>query len=217
MESQYFVLFFSKYSENSQIFFQIAEKNQINLSFIKFVCIDNKKIRERIKKSKDIQITLIPCLLNIFQNGTVDKYEGESLFQWLNNYISSLKPVEPPKQIENPIPVPVPKTILNEDEFMDSEYKPEKKPKKTFKVKNSDEDFLERHRNFEQPKRIRKDETEYIEDEELFSGDKVDNRISNPKAIAPKNPEINNISMKAKEIAQGREETEIMINKPQKR
>ena len=211
------------------------ENSQLDFSFIKQVCVDNKKIKEKIKKSKDIQISLVPCLLNIFQDGGVEKYEGESIFEWLKNYILSKKQMNaqmnpqmnpqinaqmnPQINAQN-----VPKTILTQEHFEgDDDEEDEvvkiqkKKPKKIFKVKNSEDEQDNRYRNFEQPKRIRKDQSEYIEDDELFSGDKIENTTNAPKAIAQKNPEINNILSKAKELAQGREETEIIINKPQKR
>jgi len=59
----------------------------LNLNF-NYLCVDNKEIRERIVSSTEIDIKQVPCLLVINeQTGSIDKYEGQDSFIWVNDII----------------------------------------------------------------------------------------------------------------------------------
>lgn len=103
---QFHVLLHSKYSPSSVKFLTML--SSINLNFdISLICIDNKQIRERILKNKEIDIKSVPCLLLISDTSRIDKYEGVDCFEWLQFYINASKPIveEIPKntQIISPI------------------------------------------------------------------------------------------------------------------
>ena len=65
---------FSKYSKN--LLYLVQNK----LTFIKFICIDNNKVRKRILNDKKLNVTTVPCILVVFSTGIVEKYEGEAAF-----------------------------------------------------------------------------------------------------------------------------------------
>jgi hypothetical protein len=55
------------------------------------LCIDNEEVRNRIIQNKQINITSVPCILVIFPDGIIEKYEGLHTFKWVEEIISSFK------------------------------------------------------------------------------------------------------------------------------
>jgi len=74
------VLFWSKYSANSKKIINLM--NQYNAK-IESICIDNEEVRKRIAKDKKIGISVVPTILALYQNGVIEKYEGEKAFELL--------------------------------------------------------------------------------------------------------------------------------------
>ena len=78
------ILLFSKYSENSKkILALIKDNNLFDSLNIHSVCIDNENIRKRILNS-DIEIIVVPCLLIIKDKIQIEKFEGQELNNWLS-------------------------------------------------------------------------------------------------------------------------------------
>ena len=85
--SEYFVVLFSKYSNACKKFLDTINNGKLNMNF-NYLCIDNKDIRNRIVTSSEIDIKNVPCLLVINeQSGSIDKYEGQDSFIWINDII----------------------------------------------------------------------------------------------------------------------------------
>jgi len=82
---------YSKFSNTSKNFLDLVNNNSID--YITPVCIDNKEIRDKIISSS-YQIQYVPCLLFIYASGSIEKYEGDLAFKWLNEIINK-------KMIEN--------------------------------------------------------------------------------------------------------------------
>lgn len=82
---------YSKFSNTSKNFLDLVNNNSID--YITPVCIDNKEIRNKIISSS-YQIQYVPCLLFIYASGSIEKYEGDLAFKWLNEIINK-------KMIEN--------------------------------------------------------------------------------------------------------------------
>ena len=129
MEPQYFTLLYSKYSPACKRFFDFIQSSGVDLSnILRNVCIDNKKIRERIQKDNKLDIKVVPCILAVYGNGVVEKYEANGALNWLENILSLLQPPPPPP---SPAPVytqatptfvqqpPVELTEVNEGQEMD--------------------------------------------------------------------------------------------------
>jgi hypothetical protein len=105
------------------------------------VCVDNKDMRNKIISSS-YQIQYVPCLLFIYGSGSVEKYEGEMAFRWLNEIITNMNKKKQ-DEIEQQTPVidiekPKKKKQVKIEESSDEEVEeeiPEPPPKKT-KTKN---------------------------------------------------------------------------------
>ena len=74
------VLFWSKYSPHCKKL--IALINQLNANIEK-CCIDNKDMRKRLAADTRIKIKVVPTILSIYENGIIEKYEGEKAFEIL--------------------------------------------------------------------------------------------------------------------------------------
>jgi hypothetical protein len=74
------ICLYSKFSNSSQSFVKSSQDLPIQ-----FVCIDNKKVRTRVMSDPNLQITFVPCILSLFPDGRLEKYEGKDAFNWLDN------------------------------------------------------------------------------------------------------------------------------------
>jgi hypothetical protein len=130
---------YSKFSANSKNFLDLINNN--NIDYIIPVCVDNKDMRNKIISSS-YQIQYVPCLLFIYGSGSVEKYEGEMAFRWLNEIITNMNKKKQ-DEIEQQTPVidiekPKKKKQVKIEESSDEEVEeeiPEPPPKKT-KTKN---------------------------------------------------------------------------------
>lgn len=108
MESpQHSLLLYSKYSQGCKLFFSMLENNNLSEPLrtmkLQFLAIDNQQIRKSVKNSI-LGITHVPCLLIFYVNGTVEKFDGGRLFDWLRNIAAKFAPPQPqpPFQVEAP-------------------------------------------------------------------------------------------------------------------
>jgi len=108
MDQQLCVLLYSKYSKQSKRYIDILKQSPVDITSItklKTLCIDNETVRQRILNSQQIDIISVPCILIVYQDGGVEKYEGGTAFKWLEEIIKSHSP-PPPVQIEPSPPSP---------------------------------------------------------------------------------------------------------------
>lgn len=99
MEPQFSVLLYSKYSPQSKKILDIIQSSPVNLEQVvslQTLCIDNEKIRKRIHQNKQIDITSVPCILVIFPDGGIEKYDGITVFQWIEEMLHKFTPPPPP-------------------------------------------------------------------------------------------------------------------------
>lgn len=95
-EPNFSTLIYSKYSKNSTKFLELIKNSGVDFtSFMKMecLCIDNQKIRNRVLSNTKIEVKTVPCVLIVFPSGNIEKYDGESVFNWANNIINSHKQV----------------------------------------------------------------------------------------------------------------------------
>ena len=57
------ILLYSKFSQASRKFIETLESSETLEKHFTLLCIDNKKIRERIEKSSKLNIKEVPCIL----------------------------------------------------------------------------------------------------------------------------------------------------------
>ena len=240
MEYQLSVLLYSKYSSTCKSLMDLIQTSGIDFTnqlSLQSLCVDNEKIRYRISKNKQIHVTTVPCLLIIYPDGGIEKYDGSHVFEWVKNIINKFTPQQPlqPQQPQQPQPTQE-EEILHEREQireknmkkyenLDSVRKPLKtrrliKQEPTENVTSidnlpSDEDdelISDRYRSRRPVGRIRSDEGNYIEDDELFQGEQADMRHARRSTIKGDShndaKSLKNLDLmsKAKELEKGRED-----------
>jgi hypothetical protein len=110
MNQQFSALLYSQYSSKCKTLVNLIEQCQIDIKpliNLSFVCIDNEKIRKQICSSKNVNIQSVPCILVVYQDGGVEKYEGSNAFRWIEEILYKYIPPSPPTQTQ-PQPVPEP-------------------------------------------------------------------------------------------------------------
>lgn len=92
MESPQNIIFlYSKYSTGCTKL--LADISKYSLKFITPLCIDNKLIRNRIKKSM-YQIKQVPCVLITYPQGNIEKFEGEQSIKWFDEIVKNVQKQE---------------------------------------------------------------------------------------------------------------------------
>jgi len=76
------VCLYSKYSPRCVDYFT----DMVYLRGVKMLCIDNQEIRRVIEEDAcHYGVFEVPCILVFYQNGRLDKYEGDDAFSWLQD------------------------------------------------------------------------------------------------------------------------------------
>lgn len=103
MDPQLSVLMYSKYSATSKKLMDFIQSSGVDFTTIlslQLVCIDNDEIRNRILQNDQIDITSVPCLLIIYPDGGIEKYDGPRIFEWTEEIIRKYAP--PPRPTPHP-------------------------------------------------------------------------------------------------------------------
>lgn len=103
MEPQLSVLLYSKYSPMSKKLTVFMQESQVDFTrevSLQTLCIDNEKIREKIQKNEQLDITSVPCILVIFPDGGIEKYDGAHAFEWIEQIITKFAPPPPPQPVQ---------------------------------------------------------------------------------------------------------------------
>jgi len=228
MEPHLSVLLYSKYSSYSKQLMEFIQKSEVDLGRtigLQTLCVDNEKIRNRIMKNKDIDVISVPCLLIIYPDGGIEKYDGDNVFDWIGNVIAKIKP--PPQP---PPPPPPDKEELNDDNpkqryrrkpVDDGEEIQERSNKVTsisdLPVDEDDDISGDRYRAKKPRGRIRIDPGNYEDGEDLFEGENVDMRKAKKSAIKNASKLMSgatDVMAKAKELAKSREMDNASTNRP---
>jgi len=137
MDYQVAILLYSNYSNYSKQL--LANLNTVPLDMLKLqtICVDNEHVRKRILKSKTINITRIPALLLVYNNGGVEKYDGQNVFNLIEALIQKYLPPPPPPpepqlpppepQLPRPKPKPKPEPEAKPQAKPQAKQKPKKK------------------------------------------------------------------------------------------
>jgi hypothetical protein len=90
MEIQLTILLYSKYSAVSKKlmdFINLSGMDFTTIVKLQLLCIDNDKIRQKIMKNQKIEIVSVPCILVIYTDGGLEKYDGNSAFDWAEDIL----------------------------------------------------------------------------------------------------------------------------------
>lgn len=89
MQNYINILLYSKFSTASRKLIEIIE--DANIKEFNLLCIDNKKVREKIENSQKLNIKEVPCIIRLNQNnGVAESFEGDKAFKLLQSYIDLL-------------------------------------------------------------------------------------------------------------------------------
>ena len=229
MEPKLSVLLYSKYSSLSKKLLDMIQTSGVDFSkyALQSLCIDNNEIRKRIYANKQIDVTSVPCLLIIFPDGGIEKYDGAHAFEWVEGIIRQHTPVQT-IPVQQPIPTPEPTRPTPEPARPTPEPVREEKRRRRHRQRiaktpvpenrgvtsiddlpsDEDDEFIsDRYRSRKPVGRVRKDSGNYTDDENMFPSDARDLRstsdINRPNdAKAKKSMDL---MAKAKELARGRE------------
>ena len=206
MEPHLSTLLYSKYSSMSkQLLNKINESgiDVYSLLSIQLVCIDNDNIRTRILQNKDIEIKSVPCLLIVYPDGGVEKYEVPHIFEWFEHVIKRYTPPPPPEP-QTPPPPPESKPV----------------PKKVQKKKNRSEINKREYEKYKRnqmaqqeeiPERMEEDPNEFTaisdlqseEEDEDESNEEYESRYKTPKTKARLRQNDGNYSNEDEELFKG--------------
>ena len=94
------ILFYSKYSVSSKKLTDFINSSGLDTNLINLqnVCIDNEEVRKRILNNKQIGITSVPCLLLIYQDGGIEKYDGDVIFRWFEEIVNKFIQTKIPEE-----------------------------------------------------------------------------------------------------------------------
>lgn len=223
---QYSVLIYSKYSSKCTEMFNFIQNNNIALSNVRYLCIDNETIRKLILKNKKLNIHVVPSFLRFFNNGTVEVLdEIDKIYQILSTFIPL------PLQKDIPVPPPAPMTapptrkqhikevkrtkynVTSISDLEDLESPTELKELEEFQ--DQDEEVDDINKKMPLPPRIRKGTQDFEENSSFFRNTKeteITKKLKNKDGADPHGT----IAL-ARELAQGREETESQFSKQNKK
>ena len=127
MDYQVAILLYSNYSNYSKQL--LTNLNTVPLDMLKLqtICVDNEHVRKRILKSKTINITKIPALLLVYNNGGVEKYDGQNVFSLIEALIQKYLPPPPPPPEPQLPPPPQPEPEPEPQAKAQAKAKPKKK------------------------------------------------------------------------------------------
>jgi hypothetical protein len=144
------ILFYSKYSENSQKIIQLSTPIK---HLLKFICLDNKDIRKLVQNNKKLSIQFVPSILLMFPSGLLEKYEGNKAFEWVENVARNIMTQNQSQQHFETFPKETPNLPVQTREQDNNQEEPiEQQPKSILKTNN-------RGRNIS--KKVRMVEEEY--------------------------------------------------------
>jgi hypothetical protein len=97
MDTSLWVILFSKFSQSCQNLLRDINESGLS-SHISFeiLDIDNKEIRQKIKKNKSFDIKCVPCIIRLENNGVASQYEGQKAFELVYKLINIFMPPPPP-------------------------------------------------------------------------------------------------------------------------
>ena len=214
MEFNSCVLLYSKYSATSKKLMEFMKTSGVDFTQIiglQHLCVDNEQVRKKIIKNTQISVLSVPCILLIYQDGGIEKYEGISVFNWCEEIIKHFFPPQiiPP----NELPQEVPEVGIINRENRENQENQENRDKKKREIENK-KLFEENKRKYEaqqqakgtrggskEPPRVKKITS--ITDLSSEEEDKYDPGES-PK-IKVKTKKSSDIMALAQELAQGRE------------
>ena len=162
MEPQFSVLLYSKYSATSKNLMDIMKNSGVNFSSLvglQPLCVDNEEVRNRILQNEQISVSSVPCILVIFPDGGIEKYDDIHSFNWIEQIITKYSQQQPQQQHQQqPQQQHQQQTQMSLEEE-DSE-RNLREQEQTYKQKMKDIEMEKNRREFEERKRAEREPVE---------------------------------------------------------
>jgi hypothetical protein len=181
------IFVYSKYSDPCKNLYQYVEELE-RFQPVKYLCVDHETSRKIVMSSK-IQVKNVPCILNFFESGTVEKYEGEDAFSLVNEYLSKLSDYNPP---------------TNETKRFGEPLRPKQRSGSSRKTENKEIDSDSHDLEFDEPIKSRRDSHLTKSTRSAGSGASIDvlhrsgasrKPIAPRKPITPRKPQVSKTSI----------------------
>jgi hypothetical protein len=135
------ILFYSKYSQSSNNLLKLIDTCGVKIQEIigyRLISVDSKSVRKQLLNNRDITINHVPCLIKMFNNGTVEQYNYKELYELIEYTIKlhkeELLKQQPLPVVNTPVkeytPVVTQDETSSESEIEEIVVKPKKKQKK---------------------------------------------------------------------------------------
>ena len=111
------ILFYSNFSPSSQTFLKLLTKYNL-IDQLNVVCIDHRRFREKLSNSSVLKINKVPCLIKLYEGGTVEKFDDKAVFDWLENLHQRFNKVSIHAEnelINDSLPPPPPPSPVNKN------------------------------------------------------------------------------------------------------
>ncbi len=103
MDIRFTAVLHSNYSSASARFLETLHSLPANLQLqLKpaLLCIDSEQVRLAIQNSSLVQVSVVPCIIIAYNDGGVEKFEGETAFKWLESVRSGVEADAGPGELE---------------------------------------------------------------------------------------------------------------------
>ena len=238
MNKQQCILLYSKYSSNSTKILNDIENLPIDLlSIFDFcpICIDNENIRQNILNSNNIIVNVVPCILLLFPDGGVEKYDGGMAFKWLQEIVLSYAPQAQPISTFQEKKVRFSDEVIqeNQSEKVSKKNIELKRKSKTTSISDLDseeltEDEENNYKNYQKKKQFKKNKKRNIKKsykENIDSNEEFDEELEEELELRKEFDKINekitetgkkknNLMAAAMEMQKSREKEDNKNNRP---
>ena len=92
------ILFWSKYSRSCAHLLEYLREHPV--TFVDYVNVDSVKVREAVIEDERFRLSQLPALICIYRNGTVQKYESNSVQLWFKDIIDWYRQQEQQSRME---------------------------------------------------------------------------------------------------------------------
>lgn len=98
MDPDYLIVLYSKYSSQCKLILDVY--NRASVDYIKLLCIDNVDVRTSVLKSQKLNLTTVPCVLLMYRDGSMEKFETGDVASWIKTQLEKYLPQPKVSQIE---------------------------------------------------------------------------------------------------------------------
>ena len=103
MEHESVVLIYSKYSKAcNELMDTLGQMPPLlyRVLIMRYLCVDSESVREKMRKNQTVPINTVPTLLVNYADDVMEKYEGDDVYVWLDQFMGIVSEVLKPDTSE---------------------------------------------------------------------------------------------------------------------